>query len=115
MKNLKLIASKLRKIAASKTYKVARDELLQKFAENGWKVSDPSLKVTHATSPDGTLRIWFKAQAVYFDKANNKKHNFRNARTLSYDLDIRKYDPQKIIDYIQKLDAAGRFVDRKEL
>jgi len=94
---LRSVAAGLKKIAALPKYKEARDNLLKAFASAGWHTSDPTLKVTHATSPDGTLRIWFKAQAVYFDKANDKKHNFRNARTLSYDLDIRKYDPAKIV------------------
>ena len=41
---------------------------------------------------DDHLRLWFKAQAVYHTQGGRGSHTFANARTIAYDLDIRKLD-----------------------
>jgi hypothetical protein len=77
----------------AKTFPEARAEMLDGLAKKGWKVKG-ELKIPHATSPDGDVRLWFKTQAVYFSLG--KGHDFKNARTLSYDLDIRKMSPEDL-------------------
>jgi hypothetical protein len=78
-----------------KTYAEAQHDILDNLAANGWQVS-PALKVPHATAPNGHLRLWFKPQAVWFTKlkpGERNRHDFKDARTISYDLDIRTRDP----------------------
>lgn len=93
-------------IAPTKTYAQAQSDILTNLANNGWTVS-PSLKIPHATSPNGRLRLWFKPQAVWYTKVKPGErsqfggtHNFKDARSLSYDLDIRKKDPDAFRDWM---------------
>jgi hypothetical protein len=75
------------------TFKEARTKILDGFEAAGWTLSARTLKVPHATNPGGSIRIWFKPQAVHFTKVLfPARHEFKYARTLSYDLDIRKID-----------------------
>ena len=82
-----------------KTYVQAQRDILQNLSSNGWQVS-PALKIPHATSPNGMLRLWFKPQAVWFTKGN--KHNFKDARTVSYSLDTRTQDPDAFRESMQR-------------
>lgn len=86
-----------------KTYAQAQRDILDNLAANGWQVS-AALKVPHATSPNGRLRLWFKPQAVWFTKifARGDRHDFKDARTISYDLDIRTKDPDTFRDQMQR-------------
>jgi hypothetical protein len=70
-----------------KTFLRARLEYLQDLEANGWKVNK-FLKVPHATSPDGKIRLWFKAQAVYVNDPGTDPSKFEN--THSTWIDIRK-------------------------
>lgn len=94
-----------------KNFAAAKNDILSKLSENGWTLSPLNLKIVYATSPDGTLRLWFKTQAVYFTKLglDNKSHKFKDGRTISYELDIRKVDPDKFVKWIQDLDEKGKF------
>lgn len=114
MDNINKIALQIKKLAAPRTFKVARQEILDHLNNAGWNISDPTLKIPHATSPDGTLRLWFKAQAVYYTKSNEKKHKPKDARTVSYDLDIRKVSPQNFLDWIEKIDEKGLLQPREK-
>lgn len=76
------------------TYSEAQRSILADLAANGWKV-ERKLRIPHATSPSGVTRLWFKPQAVWYtaldDAANPaSRHDFKNARTINYYLDIRK-------------------------
>lgn len=51
--------------AKQKTFLEARQAILELLKSKGWKVVT-GLKIPHATSPDFKLRLWFKAQAVYY-------------------------------------------------
>lgn len=93
---------------AKRTYPQARADLLNYLATTGWKVQ-PTLKIPHATSPDGEFRLWFKPQAIWFTDLKNKegfygggkaRHDFHDARTLSYDLDIRALTPEQFVNWI---------------
>ena len=82
-----------------RTFAEARRDLLDDFSRIGWSVKK-DLKVPHATSPDGKVRFWFKPQAVYYSVVYDERvgrHDFGNARTLSYDQDIRVMSIDDII------------------
>lgn len=85
--------------AKAKTYGDAQKGIIGHLEKKGWKVKT-GLKVPYATSPDGETRLWFKSQAVYFTQG--KFHDFKNARTMSYDLDIRKMEPEEFETYVGK-------------
>jgi hypothetical protein len=90
-----------------KTYAQAQQDILDNLAANGWQMS-PTLKVPHATSPNGRLRLWFKPQAVWFTKlipGERDRHDFKDARSIAYDLDIRTKDPRAFSDWMQR--ASG--------
>lgn len=67
------------------TYKQAQADIITGLAKDGWKVKS-DLKIPHATSPDGTHRLYFKAQAIYLHTDKNQygapQHDFGNARSL---------------------------------
>lgn len=88
------------KKAKAKTYVQAKADTLKHLESKGWKMSPGNLKIPHATSPDGETRLWFKAQAVYYTRGN--KHDFKNARTMSYDLDLRKMSPEDFESFVSK-------------
>jgi hypothetical protein len=48
------------------TFAEAKTALMEHLRSAGWKMSGP-LKVPHATSPCGKLRLWFKSQAIWYD------------------------------------------------
>lgn len=81
-----------------KTYAQAKSDILKHLATEGWQVSDASLKVPHATL--GNLRLYFKAQAVYFTQG--ERHTLGDARTVSYDLDTRKLTCEEFVTYIAR-------------
>jgi len=82
------------RFAKSKTFSEARTGLMDYLAKEGWKLSDRSLKVPHATSPDGDLRIWFKPQAIWFSVGG--RHNLQGARSIH--TDIRHTEPVKVVE-----------------
>lgn len=67
---------------SAETYSAAAKRLLRELAAAGWR-TEPTLKVPHATTPDGRARIWFRPQAVYMVKGNAQA--LANARSLFVD------------------------------
>lgn len=49
---------------AKETYKAARERLLRELAEKGWEVK-PNLVRPQAISPDKSVQLFFRSQAVY--------------------------------------------------
>ena len=47
------------------TYGAAHQALMSELEREGWRLSSPSLKVPHATAPDGRVRLWFKSRSIY--------------------------------------------------
>lgn len=95
---------------AKMTFIQARAAILAYLATQQWKVVD-GLKVPHATSPDGTTRLWFKAQAVYLTQTDGhikggNKHQLGDARTLSYTLDIRTMDGPAFLAELNRILAV---------
>lgn len=87
------------------TYKQARIDHLQTLKVMGWTLSDTDLKVPYATSPDGTCRLWFKAQALHFTSVTRfSKHEFKRARAVSqFGLDIRAVSTYGILQAVAYL------------
>lgn len=81
------------------TYPEARSNIFKELTNHRWALSSTSLKIPHATSPDGKIRLWFKPQAVWMSTVEHhgQRHNYKDAHTISYDLDIRKVDPTKFV------------------
>lgn len=89
------------RFSSGRTFPQARAEIFAALRDAGWSVKS-DLKVPHATSPDGSLRLWFKAQAVHATEGD--RHNFGNARTFGgYGLDIRQYDGPGFLMLVQRL------------
>jgi len=101
--------------ARARTYAQAREEILDYLDKEGWKLSSKTLRIPHATSPDGNFRLWFKTQAVYHTFADPGYHRFGDARSLSYDLDIRRMSPEKFLDYIIKERKRREDFEKREL
>ncbi len=82
-----------------RTYKQTMDYLFNGLRDKGWKTSNPSLKIRHATSPDGYFRAWFKKQAVYYTRED---HSFRMARTMTY-ADLRPASIDEFLGMVSHL------------
>ena len=65
---------------APKTYKQAQDAILAELHKAGWSLSG-NLKIPHATNKEGTFRLWFKPQAIWFT-AGREVSSFHAARSL---------------------------------
>ena len=74
------------------TYAEAKAIHLQNLAALGWTVK-PNLKVPHATSRDGQVRLWFKPQAVW--ASYGVGHELGNARSIF--VDTKTANTQQII------------------
>jgi hypothetical protein len=81
------------------TYKQARQAIFDVLRARGWTLKT-DLKTPYATSPSGYFRLWFKPQAVYY--TDGGRHVANDARTISYELDIRKVDPSKFIEWVYR-------------
>jgi septum formation topological specificity factor MinE len=101
---------KLYKINPKRTFVQARQEIFVDLAKHGWP-GKPDLKIPWFQSPDGKLRLWFKPQAVWVTTSGSGDHHvFRDARTLSYDLDIRKMNPslfRRMLARRYRIDVGG--------
>lgn len=92
------------RIAKRKTFQEARAEIIEHLKKEHWTVKE-GLKIPHATSPNGEIRVWFKPQAVYVSYANRvTDHQLNYARSLWFD--IRTMDPhdfeKKVLDSDKK-------------
>jgi hypothetical protein len=83
----------------NRTFLQARSEILDTLQANQWTLSDRHLKVPHATSPNGRVRLWFKAQAVYSSHAHDGRHDFKFARS-TFGTDIRQVTPVAFVTAI---------------
>lgn len=90
----------------AETYKAARVRLHRELAAAGWNASAPSLKVLWAENRDRTVRVWFKAQAVYAGRGGTGA-SIDHARSLW--LDVRDLDVRELAHEAGVL-ATGRGV-----
>ena len=92
----------------SEAFASARVRLLRSLRDTwGWKASDVNLKVTHATSPDGRVRLWLKAQSIHFTVALDGKHEADAMKPLGTEM-----RGLKVPDLVQE---ALALVDREDL
>lgn len=90
------------------TFDQAKHDVLSYLRQAGWKVSPfgsayGALKIPHATSPDGRLKLWFKAQAVHASPGEGT--SLGDAHSLGTDL--RQYDGPGFVAVIDSLRAKG--------
>lgn len=88
---------------AKETFDAAKRRILEGLQALGWSVSGP-LKIPHATSPDGEVRLWFKPQAVWLSQAHGGphahrggKHELGNARSIF--VEVRGTDVADLVRY----------------
>jgi hypothetical protein len=73
------------------TFAQVRQVIFDHLVKERWKLA-PNLKVPHATSPEGDVRLWFKAQAVYGNA--NGSTDMKDAH--SWVSDLREFvDPKR--------------------
>jgi len=76
-------------MAKPETYKQAAARLLAGLKARGWRVETFStrtmkpLKTPYAETPDGRMRLWFRAQSVHFTVGNS--HDANSAHSLFAD------------------------------
>ena len=109
-------------ITKKRTYKESADDIWHALQRAGWTLSSPTLKVPHATSPNGWLRLWFKPQTVHASTSGSMSgtardrllagrtadtHTLGNARAIAYDLDIRTLTPSQFLDEVKQRYPQG--------
>ena len=85
----------------AETYKQARERIVGDLRGRGWRV-ESSLKTPYATSSDGSLRIWFRAQAVYYT-VGEASHRFEDTRSLH--LDTRGLSADALVEAARQLSS----------
>ena len=81
------------------TFKVARQNILGELQRSGWTVR-AGLKVPHATSPSGRVRLWFKPQSVHYSEG--VIHTLGYARSLTdREIDIREVSPARFVALVR--------------
>ena len=82
------------------TFEEARKVIFERLQKEGWKFSPLTLKIPHATSPDGRNRLWFKAWAVYMNDKGAQPNDPK--RTHSITSDLRDFaDPDKFMQMVE--------------
>jgi hypothetical protein len=81
------------------TFAKARTAIWKTLEGAGWKMSDPALKVPHATAPSGSFRLWFKPQAVYYSEG---RPPFAQNDARSLWLDIRELDGPRFLALVTR-------------
>lgn len=83
--------------AAKKTFTAVRSSLLDRLKEEKWNVR-VGIATPWAESPDGTFRLWFKPQAVYYSHGDGVK-NIGTAHSMH--IDIRDTTPDVFMAIIK--------------
>jgi len=84
----------------TRTYAVARAEILRALQQEGWDVR-ANLKMPHATYPRGGFRLWFKTQAIY-ESHGSETSSFAGAHSLWIG-DIRTMPVEDVLAYIERV------------
>lgn len=77
------------------TYKQAREKIFDYLRSAGWKVTTFStrtmrpLKTPYATSPDGSIKLWFHPQSVYVGETPGGTHSLH--------VDMKTDSPEAIV------------------
>jgi len=76
----------VRRNGKTPTFQAAKNAVMAYLEGQGWRVSG-ALKVPHATSPDGVVRLWFKPQAVWASvDQQGRSHTLGEARSVHSDI-----------------------------
>ena len=69
------------------TYATAHRLLAAYCVSQGWTESAPGLRWPYVTSPDGTVRLYFRAQSVCVSRSHGVRpgHSLSHARSLHLD------------------------------
>lgn len=92
------------------TFRETRGRVFAALASRGWKQTGASsLKIPHWTSPDGTVRLWFKPQAVWYTVVDSPsiRHDFKDARSTGFS-DLRDFHPDRIGRLIEIWENKGK-------
>ena len=94
-------------MAKKPTFAEKKDELLGYLKTQGWEVREmgPSykpMKVPHATSPDGTIRLWFKTHAIYHASHAYRGGSFDLGSAHSMSSDMRELDGPSLVATAQR-------------
>ena len=90
-----------------RTFKQATADHLAALGKLGWAVK-AGLKIPHATSPDGKVRLWFKPQAVW---ASPGERGSDMGAARSCHVDMRTATTAELIadgEYFAACERAGR-------
>lgn len=79
------------------TFKAALTAIATHLKKEGWEVKE-GLKIPHATSPDDDVRVYFKTQAVYYDRG--PPYSYKSARSLH--IDIRDLDGPGFVKEVKR-------------
>jgi hypothetical protein len=89
------------------TYEEKMGEFMEALKKEGWSVKTShnlkALKIPHATSPDGKMRLWFKARAVHYGPASS---DIGDAHTLTYE-DLKGYSVSAFMKLVAKAMGEG--------
>ena len=99
LKSNRRASRRIRANARARTFQEAKRDVIALLKSRGWSVRD-GLKVPHATSPDGAVRLWFKTQAVHRSHGNA---SLGDARSVGYD--IRFMPPE---EFVTKVESFAR-------
>jgi hypothetical protein len=99
LKSNRRTSRRIRANARARTFQEAKRDVIALLKSRGWSVRD-GLKVPHATSPDGAVRLWFKTQAVHHSHGNA---SLGDARSVGYD--IRFMPPE---EFVTKVESFAR-------
>lgn len=91
------------RIKAPKTYAKAQEDIMTGLRKNGWAVV-PHLKIPHATSPQGDVRLWFKPQAIYMSYGPGLT-NFGSARS-TWSADYRGTPTEEMVKELERHAAS---------
>jgi hypothetical protein len=83
-----------------KTFNEVRYWILNYLEMMHWTVKR-DLKVPHATSPNGEVRLWFKTQAIYMNDPGSDPRNFANTHSISSDMREYADDASKLLKSVQ--------------
>lgn len=94
-----------------KTYAQARVAIFRELARKGWQLSPMTLKVPHATHPEGHFKLWFKPQAVHYGVSSHGRFLDASLARSLHGPDIRKVPAEYFVGWVEQFmggkDIAG--------
>jgi uncharacterized protein with PIN domain len=101
-----------------RTYAIAQRELIAFLQTKGWDMTLSGLrgplKVPYITSPDKGVRLWFKAQAIYYTTVQgwHEKHDFKSASSVHL-YDFRENTPEQTVQHLSRIRGFPKYASAK--